>query len=177
MFTFDSKEPFPINIEVLIDMKVYDLVGNIKKKLIKNFILDTEYKVKNLTCEFSQVKKTHGGVRHKENIMLAVDCFKSMCMLANSETGKQVKIYYLDLEKIVKRYIMIEFQEKQLELKQEQTEKIKYQTLYNKNTKKHRFHQFKKIGPCFYVIVQGLEYKDEITRIKIGICGCRRKKI
>jgi hypothetical protein len=26
------------------------------------------------------------------------------------------------------------------------------------------------------VIVQGLEYKDEITRIKIGICGCRRKK-
>ena len=26
------------------------------------------------------------------------------------------------------------------------------------------------------MIVQGLEYKDEITRIKIGICGCRRKK-
>jgi hypothetical protein len=90
---------------------------------------------------------------------------------------KIVKRYYLDLEKIVKRYIMIEFQEKQLELKQEQTEKIKYQTLYNKNTKKHRFHQFKKTGPCFYVIVQGLEYKDEITRIKIGICGNLIKKL
>ena len=95
MFTFDSKEPFPINIEVLIEMKVYDLVGNIKKKLNKNFILDTDFKVQNLTCENSQVKKTHGGARHKENIMLTVDCFKSMCMLANSETGKQVKKYLL----------------------------------------------------------------------------------
>ena len=70
------------------------------------------------------------------------------------------------------------FQEKiqnlQLELKQSQ---LKFQTLNNKITKKHRFHKFKKTGPCFYVIVQGLEYKDEIIRIKIGICGCRKKKI
>ena len=115
MFTFDSKEPFPINIEVLIEMKVYDLVGNIKKKLNKNFILDTDFKVQNLTCEFSQVKKTHGGARHKENIMLTVDCFKSMCMLANSETGKQVKMYYLDLEKIFKQYIITEFEEQKQE--------------------------------------------------------------
>ena len=42
-----------------------------------------------------------------------------MCMLSNSEIGKQVKNYYLDLEKIFKQYIILEFQEKQLQLTQE----------------------------------------------------------
>jgi phage anti-repressor protein len=42
--------------------------------------------------------------------MLTVDCFKSMCMLANSETGKQVKNYYLDLEKIFKEYVLRDIQ-------------------------------------------------------------------
>ena len=63
-----------------------------------------------------------------------------------------------------------------LQLKNEQIEKQKYLTLHNQHIKKHNFHKFKKNGPCFYIIVSGLEYKDEITRIKIGICGCRKKK-
>ena len=41
--------------------------------------------------------------------MLSVDCFKSMCMFANSEQGKTVKLYYLDLERIFKRFITLEF--------------------------------------------------------------------
>ena len=105
MFTFDSKEPFPINIEVLIEMKVYDRKDNCKTKLNKNFILDTDFKVQKATPELSGVAKKGGSGLLKENIMLTVDCFKSMCMLANSETGKQVKNYYLDLEKIFKEYI------------------------------------------------------------------------
>ena len=48
-----------------------------------------------------------------------------MCMLANSEIGKQVKIYYLDLEKIFKQYIILELQEKQSQLKH-------YEIDYNK---------------------------------------------
>ena len=42
MFTFESKDQFPINIDTLIEMKVYDNKGNCKSKLIKNFILDTD---------------------------------------------------------------------------------------------------------------------------------------
>ena len=331
MFTFDSEEQFPINIDMLIDMKVYDKKGHCKTKLTKNFILDTEFKV----------QKGGSGLL-KENIMITIDCFKSMCMLANSEAGKQIKLYYLDLEKIFNRYNIIKFQEAQiqlnehkleqkehkehkeifqtqssdivefkltlknntelsipvskdgyvnctklcqagnkridkwiankqskelleaysklprirgslilravegknggsyypmdiaiqiaqwidpyfalqvsnwtrelllfgsvtlgkeksneelenkfqeqinnlhlqlthsnLQLKNEQIEKQKYLTLHNQHIKKHNFHKFKKNGPCFYIIVSGLEYKDEITRIKIGICGCRKKK-
>ena len=103
--------------------------------------------------------------------MLTIDCFKSMCILANSVIGKQVKIYYLDLEKIFKQYIILELKEKDLQLKHSEKEKEKYLSLYNTQTQKHRFHKFNITGPCFYIITQGLEYADGISRIKIGICG------
>ena len=94
MFTFDSKEPFPINIDVLIEMKVYDRKDNSKNKLIKHFILDTDYRLISFASELSEAKEINlkrGGGKNKENIMLSVDCFKSMCMLSNSDTGKIVK--------------------------------------------------------------------------------------
>ena len=106
--SLDFAEKFPINIEVLIEMKVYDRKDNCKTKLNKNLILDTDFNVQNLAPELSGARnsKAMQAGKNKENIMLTVDCFKSMCMLANSETGKQVKNYYLDLEKIFKEYIL-----------------------------------------------------------------------
>ena len=62
----------------------------------------------------------------------------------------------------------------QIQIEQEKKEKLKYLTLYNQNIKKHRFYKFKKNGPCFYIIVQGLEYADGVSRIKIGIAGCKK---
>ena len=56
-------------------------------------------------------------------------------MLANSEIGKQVKIYYL--EKIFKQYIILELQEKDLQLTQEKKDKDKYFSLYNIQVQKH----------------------------------------
>ena len=179
MFTFDSKDQFPINIDTLIEMKVYDNKGNCKSKLIKNFILDTDYQFTIFASVLTEAKIVNckRGGQNKETIMLTVDCFKSMCMLVNSEIGKQVKIYYLDLEKIFKQYIILELKEKELQLTQEKKEKNKYLSLYNQQTQKHHFHKFRKSGPCFYIITQGIEYADGLSRIKIGICGCNRKKI
>jgi hypothetical protein len=166
MFTFDSKYQFPISIDSLIEMKVYDNKGNTKTKLIKNFILDIDYEVKILTSESSEVKilKKHGGIRHKENIMLTVDCFKSMCMLANSEIGKQVKIYYLDLEKIFKQYIILELQEKQSQLKQYENDYDKLRKLHNSLKFKRNYHELEQ-GDCVYICHNKLEPPD---RYKIG---------
>ena len=160
-------------------MKVYDNKGNTKTKLIKNFILDIDYQLVKATSEFSEVAflKKGGSGLLKENIMLTVDCFKSMCMLVNSVIGKQVKIYYLDLEKIFKQYIILELKEKDLQLTQSEKDKDKYLSLYNTQVQKHRFHKFNVSGPCFYIITQGLDYADGIARIKIGICGCVKRKI
>jgi hypothetical protein len=110
--------------------------------------------------------------KNKENIMLTVDCFKSLCMLANSEMGKKTKRYYLDLEKIFKRCIVLEVNE-QLQLKDEEidmekSEKIKFQNLYTfilSNAKRHHFYKFSVKGPCLYVIIQGIDYIIFINKI------------
>jgi phage anti-repressor protein len=171
MFTFDSKEPFPINIEVLIEMKVYDRKDHCKTKLNKNFILDTDFKVQKATPENSGVAKKGGSGLLKENIMLTVDCFKSMCMLANSETGKQVKNYYLDLEKIFKEYILRDIQSLQQTIETVVNENLKIKSTYSHlaelNDKlriKRNYHKFKK-GNCLYIITDQWREKDYL---KIG---------
>jgi phage anti-repressor protein/uncharacterized C2H2 Zn-finger protein len=171
MFTFDSKEQFPINIEVLIEMKVYDRKDHCKTKLNKNFILDTDFKVQKATPENSGVAKKGGSGLLKENIMLTVDCFKSMCMLANSETGKQVKNYYLDLEKIFKEYILRDIQSMQKTIETVVNENLKIKSTYSHLAELHdqirmkrNYHKFKK-GNCLYIITDRWREKDYL---KIG---------
>jgi phage anti-repressor protein len=171
MFTFDSKEPFPINIEVLIEMKVYDRKDNCKTKLNKNFILNTDFNVQKATPELSGVAKKGGSGLLKENIMLTVDCFKSMCMLANSEIGKQVKNYYLDLEKIFKEYILRDIQSLQKTIETVVNENLKIKSTYShlaelndKLRMKRNYHKFKK-GNCLYIITDRWREKDYL---KIG---------
>jgi hypothetical protein len=135
-----------------------------------------------------KLKPVKGG-ELKENIMSTTDCFKSLCMLALSESGKKFQRYYLDLEKIFKRYIILEFQQKDEklllkdeEIQQERTKKdqanqiaLKFQTLYNTNTQKHHFWKFLIKGACFYIIISGIDAADGIMRIKIGVAGCKSK--
>ena len=47
--------------------------------------------------------------------------------------------------------------------------------MYNQNIQRHKYHKFNIKGPCFYVVVQGVEPLDGIIRIKIGIAGCPKK--
>ena len=173
MFTFDSKESFPINIEVLMEMKVYDRKDNCKTKLNKNFILDTDFKVQNLAPESSGARNSNAiqAGKNKENIMLTVDCFKSMCMLANSEIGKQVKNYYLDLEKIFKEYILRDIQSLQQTVETVVNENLKIKSTYSHLAELHdqlrmkrNYHKFKK-GNCVYIITDRWREKDYL---KIG---------
>ena len=109
MFSFDSEEKFPINLELLVEMKVYDKKGNVKTKLIKHFSEHVDYKIEKSASESSEADFSKGGYgQNKEQIFLTTDCFKTLCMLSNNEIGKLVKIYYLDLEKVFKVYIFLE---------------------------------------------------------------------
>ena len=124
----DNSNKFPIIIEKLIELKIYDIKENAKKKLIKHFTIDTDYKVNKLArvCSgasknrpsSSQNKtavKTHGG-HNKEEIFLTIDCFKSMCMLSNNEMGKKVREYYLFVERVLKSLIEMKIQTNRLKL-------------------------------------------------------------
>ena len=181
MFTFDSKEPFPINIEVLIEMKVYDRKDNCKTKLNKNFILNTDFNVQNLAPANSGARnsKAMQAGKNKENIMMTVDCFKSMCMLANSEIGKQVKNYYLDLEKIFKEYILRDIQSMQQTIENVVNENLKIKSTYShlaelndKLRMKRNYHKFKK-GNCLYIITDRWREKEYQQLLKDFYLQCK----
>ena len=49
--------------------------------------------------------KNLAGGRPTKNMRFTVDAFKTLCMLADTEKGKQVRVYYLQLEKVHARFV------------------------------------------------------------------------
>ena len=67
--------------------------------------------------------------------------------------------------------------ETNIKIQELQQQNFKLQQKHNALTRKQFYYKFKKKGPAFYIIVSGLEYKDDMTRVKIGICGCPKRNI
>ena len=94
---YDDKEPL-INFDIVckwLNVKK----GNLKRTLIKNFVVDFDY-----TIYIKKIIKSDGGATRKEIINISPDCFKILCMLSQTEKAKGVRLYFLELEKLVKRY-------------------------------------------------------------------------
>ena len=87
-----------------------------------NFIVNLELVAKWLQCEKGKLKKTllnsyekninwiinkkDGPVSksNKEIILLTNDCFKQLCLLSKTKKAKEIRTYYLELEKLINNY-------------------------------------------------------------------------
>jgi phage anti-repressor protein len=118
---------YPINLEHVFKMIGFANKGNAKRTLENNFTLDEDYTITILPSEKGQIAR--------EDIMLNVDTFKSLCMLAKTDKGKQIRKYYVNLENIYNQIIKEEIEEKN-ELLQEQQKKIE---LLENKPKTHGF--------------------------------------
>jgi phage anti-repressor protein len=49
--------------------------------------------------DFSLSKAKSSGGRRADKIMLTTDCFKAFCMMAGTAKGKEVRRYYIDVER------------------------------------------------------------------------------
>jgi phage anti-repressor protein len=105
---------YPINLEDVFKMIGFANKGNAMKTIKSNFTLDEDYKTSLLPKE-----KSSWGGSGSEQIMLNVDTFKNLCMLAKTDKGKQIRKYYVKLENIYNQIIKEEIEEKN-ELLQEQ---------------------------------------------------------
>lgn len=133
---------YPINLENIYKMIGFANKGNAMKTIKNNFTEGEDYKValfrmENRKNEGSQVffrmeknlKEKDVGGRPKEDVMLNVDTFKNLCMLAKTEKGKSIRKYYLKLETIYNQIIKKEIEE-QKKILEEQKKQI--QLLENK---------------------------------------------
>lgn len=73
---------------------------NLKRSLIKFFSENYDYTITNINK-----KREHKfGPSHIEIIMITPDCFKELCMISQVDKAKEVRQYYLSIEKLIKRY-------------------------------------------------------------------------
>ena len=106
---------YPINLENVFHMIGFANKGNAMKTIKSNFTKDEDYKTSLLPKE-----KSRWGGSGSEQIMLNVDTFKSLCMLAKTDKGKEIRKYYVKLENIHNKIIKQEIEEqKQLLLEKD----------------------------------------------------------
>jgi hypothetical protein len=89
-----------------------------------------------------------------------------MLMASRTPKGKDMRMYYIKVEGLARNMKDYFFEymsdQKDEEIEQERDEKFKILHKYNSRLQKHSFFKFKKTGPCFYAIIEGLEYADGV---------------
>jgi len=93
-------EDFVVDLDIVCKFIGFANKGNLKKLLLKNFNQGTDYQI----LLFPREKQVHGG-HNSETIMLNVDTFKGLCMLARTEQAKIIRAYYIKLESIIMKVI------------------------------------------------------------------------
>jgi phage anti-repressor protein len=128
----------------------------LKRFLKKYFEKDYDYSVIKLT------KKSHESQSNNFiNILVTPDCFKQLCMLSQTVKAKEVRKYYLELEKIIQRYH---------ELIQEQL--LKEIGLIKKNQKP----KLKEVKGGVIYIIQALNTDNKLMH-KLGKSGDIKKRL
>lgn len=97
----DSEEQFPVDFELAWQWLGYSTKQKAKNKLTRNFEKNIDY----LTKWLSVAHSNGLTASRTEQIMLTIDCFKSLGMMAGTEQGKEIRKYFLNCEQIVKQVI------------------------------------------------------------------------
>jgi phage anti-repressor protein len=92
---YHPTDDYPINLENVYKLIGFANKGNAKAAVEHNFNKHDDYKI----LASDRVEARWGG-KNKENILLNVDTFKNLCLVAKSDLGKKVRKYYLKIEHV-----------------------------------------------------------------------------
>ena len=126
LFMNINDEDIPIYIDdAMLDWMGYSRNDSLIKHINRNFEEGIEYKnLKNnkykefLDEETKKIKDTYisifksnfpepatgSSARSIKHLIVMPDAFRSLCMMINTEKGKQIRKYYITLEKLIKSY-------------------------------------------------------------------------
>jgi phage anti-repressor protein len=103
-FFIIAKEEYTDN-EIIINFEIVCkwlniLKENLKKLLIKHFEENFDY-----TIEKKKKKQINSrGSTIYDEILITPNCFKEICMISQSQNAKEVRKYFLSMEKLIKQY-------------------------------------------------------------------------
>lgn len=121
-----SNEQFPVDFDQVWRWLGYSRKGYCKDVLIRNFIEQADY----MFFQLLPKKQTQG--RPSDEIHLTTDCFKQLSMIANTEKGKKVRRYYIQLEKMFWGELRERIQELEAENERLTKENADFSTEYEK---------------------------------------------
>jgi phage anti-repressor protein len=102
MAFFKKDEEYPIYInEDAIKWLGYTRKSTIKSLIQKHLVNEKDYILQ-------QALQNPLGGRPSDDIYMTIDAFKQLGMLAGTEQGKQIRMYYIELEKHLTNYCMIQ---------------------------------------------------------------------
>lgn len=152
-FALESKEQFPINIDLASKWIGYTRKDNVKRILESEFTIDEDY----------IIHSEETNTKPIEVIMLSIFCFKAMCMSSRTEMGKRVRRYYLAMESIAKEYIKAKLDERA----KENDAKIKELELANDRLIKALSKNPYENAECVYLIKSSI-LTDDRPLFKVG---------
>lgn len=95
-----SNQMFPVDFDAFWQWCGYARKDNAKRVLEKNFTLDIDFNLRHIAEVRKEGKRK--VKRQVEQITLTIDCAKSFAMLAQTEKGREVRLYFLECEKRLK---------------------------------------------------------------------------
>ena len=157
---------------------------SINKLFKRNFQESDDYKIlNNSEFEISEFLGTYAsarnedenrGLHNKQYIVTSPDCFKELCMHVGTSKSKEIKKYYITLEKVFKFYLEYQttYQEFQLETKNQELDQ-KNKEIKNIKSKlvdlSHSVFAFKELKKNSYLYIATNKHLSAQSNYKVGI--------
>lgn len=152
-----------IDLDDVIDWIGFSRKDAGKRTLTRNFIVGTDYVI-NTKKSFHPSGEEKKNAHAKEKILLNIDTFKELCMIADTDKGKTTRRYYIKLEKYFMKFQVEKNNKIGQELQEEYERKYSIQRHNDLRTK------FKD-QPCIYtmkVSLSSIELNNDEYLVKIG---------
>lgn len=94
---YNSKSDFVIDLDDIWKWLGFSRKDPAKRAVQKFFTKDTDYKI----ALHPNVERKNEGGFNRETVLLNIETFKTLCMLASTSKGKEVRNYFLKLEDIM----------------------------------------------------------------------------
>ena len=122
----ESPDEFPVDFDLAYHWIGYTRKDSAKKKLVRNFekgfdycvATDVEFRQVAVKSKIKEIQRKK-AVKPLEKIFLTIDCFKELAMLAGTDQGRNVRKYFIQCERQLKK-IRQSVSESPLEPTQEQ---------------------------------------------------------
>ena len=103
-FFIIAKEQYTDN-EIIINFDIVCKWLNVLKKnlkviLINNFELNFDYTINTIRKQQKNTKRTSTY----DEILITPNCMKELCMISQTAKAKEVRKYFIEMEKLIKRY-------------------------------------------------------------------------